>query len=27
MSAEDAKAYGIVDAVLERRPGETVRTA
>jgi ATP-dependent Clp protease, protease subunit len=27
MNAEDAKAYGLVDAVLERRPGETVRTA
>ena len=27
MSAEDAKAYGLVDAVLERRPGETVKTA
>jgi ATP-dependent Clp protease protease subunit len=27
MSAEDAKAYGLIDAVLERRPGETVKTA
>ena len=27
MSAEDAKTYGLVDAVLERRPGETVKTA
>jgi len=27
MSAADAQAYGLVDAVLERRPGESVRTA
>ena len=27
MSADDAKTYGLVDAVLERRPGDTVRTA
>jgi ATP-dependent Clp protease protease subunit len=27
MSADDAKAYGLVDAVLEKRPGETVKTA
>jgi ATP-dependent Clp protease protease subunit len=27
MSAEDAKAYGLVDAVLERRPVDTVKTA
>ncbi len=27
MAAEDAKAYGIVDAVLDRRPDETVQPA
>ena len=27
MSAEDARTYGIVDAVLEKRPVDTVRTA
>ncbi len=27
MSAADAKAYGLVDAVLEKRPTETVKTA
>ena len=27
MSAADAKAYGLVDAVLEKRPGDTVKTA
>ena len=27
MSAADAKAYGIVDAVLQQRPGESVKTA
>jgi ATP-dependent Clp protease protease subunit len=27
MSAEDAKTYGLIDAVLERRPVDTVRTA
>ena len=25
MAAEDAKSYGIVDAVLERRPDDTVQ--
>lgn len=27
MSAEDAKAYGLIDSVFERRPLETVKTA
>ena len=27
MSAEDAKAYGLVDGVLEKRPVDTVKTA
>jgi len=27
MSAVDAKSYGIVDAVLEQRPGDTVKTS
>ncbi len=27
MSADEARAYGIVDSVLERRPSETVKTA
>jgi ATP-dependent Clp protease protease subunit len=27
LSAEDAKAYGLIDAVLERRPVETVKSA
>ncbi|MDE1898307.1 MAG: ATP-dependent Clp endopeptidase proteolytic subunit ClpP [Xanthomonadaceae bacterium] len=27
MGADDAKAYGLIDAVLERRPLETVKTA
>ncbi len=27
MGADDAKVYGLIDAVLERRPLETVKTA
>ena len=27
MSAEDAKAYGLIDSVFESRPAESVKTA
>ncbi len=27
MSSEEAKAYGLIDAVLDKRPGETVKSA